>query len=83
MLAHFDPETGTRLFVFGLDEKYNTQSAVTGFTANPSYDRNDITLGLTLKPADNVAFKMDYQFFNNETDVDAKMLNVGVGYQFN
>jgi hypothetical protein len=56
---------------------------VTGFTANPAYDRNVVTVGLTLKPAYNVAFKMDYQFLNNETDADAKLLNFGIGYQFN
>lgn len=83
VLPHIDAGTETELHVFTRYEKYNTQASVTGFTANPAYDRNDVTVGLTLKPAYNVAFKMDYQFFNNETDADAKMLNFGIGYQFN
>jgi len=83
VLPHLDAETETELYLFTRYEKYNTQSSVTGFTANPAYDRDEVTAGLTLRPTPDVAFKMDYQFFNNAADADAKMLNFGIAYQFN
>jgi hypothetical protein len=64
-------------------ERYNTQSSVTGFTANPLYDRNEVTIGATLKPTFNTAVKIDYQFLNNAADANTKMLNIGIGYHFN
>ena len=63
-------------------EKYNTQSKVTGFAANPAYDRNEVTAGVTFKPTYNTAFKIDYQFFNNAADLNTKQLNLGIGYSF-
>ncbi len=63
-------------------EKYNTQAKVTAIRANPAYDRNDVTLGATYKPTFNTAFKIDYQFFNNAADLNAKQLNLGIGYSF-
>ncbi len=64
-------------------EKYNTQSTVTGFTASPVNDRNEVTLGASLKPTYNTVFKVDYQFFNNAADANTKQLNIGIGYNFN
>ncbi|HTK82384.1 MAG TPA: hypothetical protein VL633_08850 [Bacteroidota bacterium] len=63
-------------------EKFNTQAKVTGFAANPLYDRNVTTVGATFKPTFNTAFKIDYQFFNNAADVNTKQLNFGIGYSF-
>lgn len=83
VLPHIDPGTATELFLFARYESYDTQASVTGFTANPAYDRDEVTVGMTLKPEYNVAFKVDYQFLNNAAGSDTKMLNVGIGYQFN
>ena len=48
------------------------------------WERNsNCTVGATLKPTYNTAFKVDYQFLNNGAGVDAKTLNFGIGYQFN
>ncbi len=63
-------------------EKYNTHAKVAGFAANPTYDRNEVTLGATLKPTYNTAFKIDYQFLNNAADVNTKQFNIGIGYSF-
>ncbi|MBI1803956.1 MAG: hypothetical protein HYR77_05760 [Ignavibacteria bacterium] len=75
-------ETNQTLSPFVRYEKYNTQAKVTGFAANPAYDRNDITIGATYKPTFNTAFKIDYQFFNNAADLNTKQLNLGIGYNF-
>ncbi len=83
IMPHIDPTTGTSLILFARYEKYNTQSSVTGFTANPAYDRDEVTIGATLKPTFNTAFKVDYQFLNNGADVNTGILNFGIGYQFN
>jgi hypothetical protein len=82
MMSFLAPESEYKLSPFIRYEKYNTQSKVTGFTANPLYDRNDVTIGATLKPTYNTAFKIDYQFLNNAADANAKVFNVGVGYSF-
>ncbi|HLF13711.1 MAG TPA: hypothetical protein VI932_02320 [Bacteroidota bacterium] len=83
IMPHIDPLTETSLILFARYEKYNTQSTVTGFQANPVNDRDEITIGATLKPTYNTAFKVDYQFLNNGADVNTKALNFGIGYQFN
>ena len=82
-LPHLVRDTGHQLHVFGRYEKVNTHAEVTGFTANDAYDRTDITVGLTYKPVDNVAVKLDYQLFDDARDTDPRgQLNVGVGYVF-
>ncbi|MFA6233101.1 MAG: hypothetical protein WC824_02780 [Bacteroidota bacterium] len=83
ILPHFVSTNEQQLCVFGRYEKYNTQAEVTGFTANDAYDRTEITAGLTYKPVPDVAFKIDYQLFDDARDADAKgQFNAGVGYAF-
>ncbi len=83
ILPHIDAATTTELYLFTRYERYNTQASVSGFQANPANDREEITVGATLKPTYNTAFKVDYQFLNNDAGRNAKMLNFGIGYQFN
>ncbi len=83
VLPHLDPAATTELHLFVRYEKYNTQASVTGFTASPANDRNEVTVGATLKPTYNTAFKVDYQFLNNATGTGTRAFNLGVGYQFN
>ena len=78
----FAPECEFILSPFVRYEKYNTHAKVTGFIANTAYDRNEVTLGATLKPTYNTAFKIDYQFLNNAADSNTKQLNLGIGYSF-
>ena len=70
------------LHLFARYERYNTQAKVTGFTANASFDRHDVTVGATFQPTFNTAVKFDYQFMNNAAGAQAKRLNVGIGYSF-
>jgi len=65
-------------------EKYNTHAETAGdLEADPAFDRNELTLGVDYKVANGVAFKVDYQFFNNEAISDAnKQFNAGVAVWF-
>ncbi len=83
IMPHIDPAAETSLILFARYEKYDTQAGVTGFQADPSNDRNEITIGATLKPTYNTAFKVDYQFLNNAANRNTRVLNFGIGYQFN
>ncbi|MBE0643994.1 MAG: hypothetical protein IH600_07930 [Bacteroidetes bacterium] len=83
ILPHLTAETEQQMYLFGRYERYNTQAKVTGFTANDAYDRTEITAGITYKPVPDVAFKIDYQLFDDARDADAKgQFNAGVGYAF-
>ncbi|MFZ1731094.1 MAG: hypothetical protein WBQ23_03040 [Bacteroidota bacterium] len=83
ILPHLAARSEQQLFVFGRYEKYNTHAEVTGFTANDAYDRTEITAGITYKPVPDVAFKIDYQLFDDARDADAKgQFNAGIGYAF-
>ena len=65
-------------------EKYNTHAETAGdLEADPAFDRNELTLGVDYKVANGVAFKVDYQFFNNEAISEAnKQFNAGVAVWF-
>ena len=63
-------------------EKYNTQAKVTGFIADPEYNRTEVALGASFKPTFNTIFKMDYQFFNNAAEKNTKQFDLGIGYNF-
>ncbi len=83
ILPHLAADTEQQLHVFGRYEKYNTHAEVTGFAANDAYDRTEITAGITYKPVPDVAFKIDYQLFDDARDTDARgQFNAGVGYAF-
>lgn len=80
------PGSDMDLFVFLRYEKYNTQDRTTGFTPLAQYDRNDIVLGMTLKPIYNVAVKTDYTWMrnalNNPGARNTGQINLGLGYYF-
>lgn len=82
-LPHLAPDSEQQLHLFGRYEKNNTHASVIGFEPDDAFDRTDITVGLTWKPTANVAFKIDYQLFDDARDADATgQFNAGVGYVF-
>lgn len=78
-----DGDSESVLDLFARYERYNTQAEVTGITADPRNDRDEVTVGATFKPTYNTAFKVDYQFLGNAAGQSGKVLNLGVGYHFN
>jgi len=83
ILPHLAPGSTRSLSLFGRFEHYNTQAAVSGFTANPRNERDEITIGATFKPTYNTAFKVDYQFLSNAADITTRAFNAGIGFFFN
>ena len=64
-------------------EQYDTQYEVpSGFQRDPNNDRSLYTLGFSYKPINNVVFKADYQFRDNEGEGANDQLNFGLGYVF-
>jgi len=74
-----------KLDLFARYEKFNTHADTDGtLVANDSYNRNELTMGLSYHIAPGVVLKGDYQFLDNATagnDVK-KQLNFGVGVWF-
>ena len=65
-------------------EQYNTHASVEGGTIlNPSYNRNDLTMGLGWRLTSGAMFKADYQIFSNKGDSDSMhQVNAGVAVWF-
>lgn len=66
-------------------EDFNTHASTEGNLAqNLSYDRNELTFGLTYKVAPGAVFKADYQFKNTAISGSqtVKQLNLGFGIWF-
>lgn len=74
-----------QLFGFVRYEDYNTHASTNGGLAkNLSYDRQEVTLGLSYKIAPGAVVKADYQFKDNSVvgATITKQLNFGVGVWF-
>jgi hypothetical protein len=81
----FDLKGDEKLTPFIRYEKYNTHADTDGgLIANKAFDRNEIIFGLNYKVADGAAFKIDYQFINNEVpgSETVKQFNAGVAVWF-
>lgn len=62
-------------------ERYNTQDKVpTGWDKDPTNDQRVVTAGIGIKPHKQVVFKVDYQRYQNDSNLNR--LNLGVGYMF-
>ncbi|MGQ8337961.1 hypothetical protein ACUNWD_15530 [Sunxiuqinia sp. A32] len=64
-------------------ENYNTHQKVEGISENPSYNRDEITIGAGLWLASGAVLKADMQFLGNDAMDDYnKQLNLGIGIMF-
>jgi hypothetical protein len=64
-------------------ETYNTQDEVpAGFRANPANDVETLTLGLAVKPIEQLILKVDYQDVDNEAGTGIDQFNALLGYVF-
>lgn len=64
-------------------ETYNTQDEVpAGFRANPANDIETVTLGLAVKPIEQLILKVDYQDVDNEAGTGIDQFNALLGYVF-
>ncbi|AUP78079.1 hypothetical protein C1H87_04860 [Flavivirga eckloniae] len=78
-------EKSQRLFAFARYEQYDTHAGTDGaLIKNDTYNRNDLTTGISYHVAPGVVLKGDYQFRDNAqsgADVDNR-LNFGIGVWF-
>jgi len=78
-------EKKQQLFVFTRYEDYDTHNAVDGnLTKNLSYDKDELTFGLSYKLTQGAVVKTDYQIKNNAVPNNkaSNQLNVGIGVWF-
>ena len=73
-----------KLDAFVRYEEHNTHATVSGLPKNDSFDRNDITVGLSYHIAPGVVVKGDHQWFDNAVEGNKanKQLNFGIGVWF-
>lgn len=74
-----------KLFAFARYEAYDTHANTDGtLVENETFDRTDVTTGLTYHIASGVVIKGDYQFRSNALDGDEVInrLNFGIGVWF-
>ncbi len=64
-------------------ERLNTHAAVAaGFSANKSFDRGTLAVGLSYKPHPNVAFKFDYRDNKSEAKNGIPQWNLALNYLY-
>lgn len=74
---------GAGLSPFVRYEELDTQKSVpTGFSRNPTNDRQLLTIGLAWQPIDQTVIKFDYQIANDGTEIETNQFNLGMGYIF-
>ncbi len=77
--ALIDPEAPAAVRPYVRYERVDTQVEVpTGFASSPANDFDVVTVGISVQPIDQLAFKLEYQDF--ETAADG--VNLSVGYAF-
>lgn len=81
---YFGNDVLKKLTPFVRFEKYDTHHQVSGATVrNRAYDRNDITLGVSLELSRGAVLKADYQWFGNAAETAfEQQLNLGIGIWF-
>lgn len=74
---------GRALYLFARYEDFNTNAEVpSGYTADPEADRQIFTTGVSYLPIDKVAFKSDFEFWQDGSDDKLTRFNLGVALQF-
>lgn len=76
-------DTHQQLLPFVRLEMANTQAAMPeGFDADPRFNVQMATYGLTYRPITQVVFKTDFQIVDRERGDDEWLANAGVGFMF-
>lgn len=70
------------LFPFLRYTAYNLHASTEGIDANPGYEAQAITAGLSFKPSPGAAFKIGYQWLKNGKDEDENLIQAGVAFNF-
>ena len=84
VLSLLNSKSDQQLVAFSRYESYNTHAETSGtLQKNATYDRNEITLGLSWHVADGAVFKADYQIMDDGSDIERdNKFNLGFGVWF-
>ena len=64
-------------------EQIDTQDRVAeGLTADPAQAQDILTLGIAFQPLDEIIFKTDYEFVDDDAGTGRNRFNLGLGYVF-
>ena len=78
-----DGDDGRALVVFGRYERFDTNNTVPdGFVAAPGADRRVLTGGIAYYPVEKVAFKADFEHWEDDTDATLSRGNLGAAFMF-
>lgn len=73
------PESDAAIIPFVRHEHIDTQAKMPGgFAADPAQENEILTVGLHVRPTDQIVFKLDFEEWDNSFD----RLNIGMGYVF-
>ena len=73
----------SKLIPFVRWEALNTQETVPeGYVANPAYDQQIVTAGVSYLPIEQLVIKLDYVDSNNEAKTGVNRIELGLGYVF-
>jgi hypothetical protein len=74
---------GRALVLFGRYERIDTNNATPpGFAPAPGADRRVLTTGAAYYPVEQVAFKADFEHWEDDTDATLNRVNLGAAFMF-
>lgn len=84
IMSILNSSSDQKLVAFSRYESYNTHADTEGdLEINDSYNRSEITMGLSWHVADGAVFKADYQIMDDSSDVERdNKFNLGFGVWF-
>lgn len=77
------PSRSRALFAFARYERFDTNHEMArGFAANRAADRKVATAGVSFLPIDKIAFKTDFEHWEDGTKAELNRVNLGASFQF-
>ncbi|HKQ18357.1 MAG TPA: hypothetical protein VJW75_01295 [Candidatus Eisenbacteria bacterium] len=77
------PDSRRSLFLFARYERFDTNAEMpTGLTADPAFDREVITGGVSYLPIEKLSFKADFEHWEDGTEATLNRINLGAAFLF-
>lgn len=80
ILSFFNHRTEQKLYVFSRGESYDTNFFTGNISRNDEFLREELILGFTYNPVEQVVIKADYQFLTSLGTKYVERLNLSIGY---
>ena len=82
LLSIGETDHNTSLLPFIRFEKYNTHHSTESIEMNDSFDRREITVGMSWRHGTSISFKTDIQFIKSQNNERSNQFNMGIGFWF-